>query len=51
LTSQQRAAANMVLQQVGLDKQTSTKSKSKLQFGLDKQTSTKVQNFNFNFLI
>jgi hypothetical protein len=41
----------MVLQQVGLDKQTSTKSKAKLQFGLDKQASTKVQNFNFNILI
>ena len=41
----------MVLQQVGLDKQTSTKCKSKLQFGLDKQTSTIVQNFNNNFLI
>jgi hypothetical protein len=41
----------MVLQQVGLDKQTSTKCKPKLQFGLDKQTSTIVQNFNFSFLI
>jgi hypothetical protein len=41
----------MVLQQVGLDKQTSTKSKAKLQFGLDKLTSTKVQNFNNIFLI
>lgn len=40
-----------VLQQVGLDKQTSTNCKSKLQFGLDKQTSTKVHNFNNNFLI
>jgi hypothetical protein len=37
--------------QVGLDKQTSTKCKSKLQFGLDKQTSTIVQNFNNNILI
>jgi hypothetical protein len=33
-------AANMVLQQVGLNKQTSANCKSKLQFGLDKQTST-----------
>ena len=33
-------AANMVLHQVGLDKQTSADCKSKLQFGLDKQTST-----------
>jgi hypothetical protein len=45
------ATANMVLQQVGLDNQTSTNCKSKLQFGLDKQTSTKVQNFNNKFLI
>ncbi len=44
-------AANMVLQQVGLDKKTSTKCKSKLQLGLDKQTSTIVQNFNINILI
>jgi hypothetical protein len=41
----------MVLQQVGLDKQTSTNCKSKLQFGLDKQKSTNEQNFNFNILI
>jgi hypothetical protein len=41
----------MVLQQVGLDKQTSKKFKSKLQFGLDKQASTIVQNFNKIFLI
>jgi hypothetical protein len=46
-----RPAANMVLQQVGLDKETSTNCKSKLQFGLDKQTSTIVQNFKNNILI
>ncbi len=42
-------AANMGLQQVGLDKLTSTKSKAKLQFGLDKQTSTmcKISTSNF----
>jgi hypothetical protein len=41
----------LVLQQVGLDKETSANYKAKLQFGLDKQPSTKIQNLNNKFLI